>query len=323
MHQKGRHPGDTWFPLQCTETIPNQTISLSPPWNGLLLPPFEMYSTASRRPGSEADTYRLDFGIVLKHLVAVDPDGAGAQSRGKAMRLAQIIGPDATAQTVHGLVGLWQHVLDVLKRQGYQHRAKDLFLHHPHVLLDIHQHGGLEKVALLTVPLAPAQGRGPFSRADIKVAADAAELLIGDQRAHLRRRIHARSQLDPLGLLSHARNDLVKDLVLDVEARASAATLTMIEENRMRGTLDGQFRISILEHDIGGLATQFERDLLEVANRRLHDHLAHFSGASKGDLIDLGMSRERTTRLRTIPGEDIHHPFGEVGFLNQLTQAQG
>src|SRR6266581_2167448 len=240
MHQKGRHPGDTWFPLQCTETIPNQTISLSPPWNGLLLPPFEMYSTASRRPGSEADTYRLDFGIVLKHLVAhfaapagllvaakgqrsvkdvvaVDPDGAGAQSRGKAMRLAQIIGPDATAQTVHGLVGLWQHVLDVLKRQGYQHRAKDLFLHHPHVLLDIHQHGGLEKVALLTVPLAPAQG---------------------------------------LGLLSHARNDLVKDLVLDVEARASAATLTMIEENRMRGTLDGQFRISILEHDIGGLATQ-------------------------------------------------------------------
>ena len=59
------------------------------------------------------------------------------------------------------------------------------------------------------------------------------------------------------------------------QARARAAALALVEEQRKVGAFDGLVQISVGKDNIGTLATQFQGDALQVAlRRRFHDQMA-------------------------------------------------
>src|SRR5690348_2372415 len=106
---------------------------------------------ASRLP-SQSDPDCLRLGVVLQRLfpeistepgelvaaerrcgivevVRVDPDGAGLDGARHAVRLLDVLGPDAGGEPVHRAVGELDAFGLVRKREHREHRAEDLLVH--------------------------------------------------------------------------------------------------------------------------------------------------------------------------------------------------
>ena len=115
---------------------------------------------------------------------------------------------------------------------------------------------------------------------------------------------------------------LSKMSLLDVQPRARAAALAVIEEDGAGRAGNGGVQIGVVENDVGRFAAQFERDLLQIARGGLHDQLAHFGRAGERDLIDVRMRGQRGAGGFAETRHDIHHAVGNAGFLNQFAQAQ-
>src|SRR4030081_2282151 len=60
----------------------------------------------------------------IHRLIAIDPDRAGAQSFCHFVRFADVLGPDAAAETEAGGVGARDQVVAVLEGNGRNDRAK-------------------------------------------------------------------------------------------------------------------------------------------------------------------------------------------------------
>src|SRR3546814_18714592 len=88
----------------------------------------------------------------------------------------------------------------------------------------------------------------------------------------------------------------ISDWSSDVCSSDLRADLTLIVENACSRTRARSVKISVGQHDHGRLAAQFQRDLLQISGRGLHDQLAHFGGTGEGDLVDHRMrSHSRTS----------------------------
>ena len=73
------------------------------------------------------------------------------------------------------------------------------------------------------------------------------------------------ADLDLLGLLGDARDDVVETAALDVQARAGVAALAVVEEDAVGGAGDRGVEVGVGEDDVRRLAAELQRDLLEVA----------------------------------------------------------
>ena len=114
---------------------------------------------------------------------------------------------------------------------------------------------------------------------------------------------------------------VVVDVALDVQARAGVAALALVEEDAVRRARDRNVHVGILVEHLRALATQLERDLLEIARRRLHDQPADLGRAREGELVDAVVGRERRPRVPE-PGHDVDHARGQPGLQHQLTESQ-
>ena len=76
-------------------------------------------------------------------------------------------------------------------------------------------------------------------------------LLGGDQRPHLGVGVEPVADLDLLGLVGDALDDLVVDLALDVQARAGVAALALVEEDAAGRAGDRDVHVGVVEEDAG------------------------------------------------------------------------
>ena len=116
--------------------------------------------------------------------------------------------------------------------------------------------------------------------------------------------------------------DFVEGLLFDVEPRARAAALAVVEEDGAGHARNRRGDVGILEDDIGRLAAELERHLLQVASGRLHDELTDFGRAGERDFVHVGVRRERRAGRFTVAGNDVDDAVGNAGFLNQFAEAQ-
>ena len=130
-------------------------------------------------------------------------------------------------------------------------------------------------------------------------------LLLGDERAHLGLGIEAWSDLDLLGVLGDALEDLVVRALLDEQARAGRAALAVVEEDRVRRAGDRRLHVSVAVDDVRRLAAELERDLLEVARGRLDDQLADLGRAGERDLVDVVVRGERRAGRLAVARDDV------------------
>ena len=115
-----------------------------------------------------------------------------------------------------------------------------------------------------------------------------------------------------LRLIRDAADHPVEMLRGDVQARAGAADLALIEEDGAGRAGDGRIEIRVRQDDDRRLAAQLHRHLLHVAGRRLHDQPADLGGSREGDLVDAGVGGERGARRRTHAGDDVEHALREI-----------
>ena len=161
-----------------------------------------------------------------------------------------------------------------------------------------------------------------FRDSRFEIAANAIQLFFGNERSHVAGGIHSGADVNVAGMFRDAVHDFVENIAFDVESRARAAALAVIEENGAGGAGDGGIDIGIVQHDVGRFSAQFERNFLQIAGSGLQDQFADFRRAGERDFVDIRMSRQRSARRLAVARHDIHHAVGNAGFLNQFAKQQ-
>ena len=126
--------------------------------------------------------------------------------------------------------------------------------------------------------------------------------------------------------LRHARlqagDEGVGDILLNQQARAGAADLALIEEDRVDQTFDCALEIGVVIDDKGRFAAQLQRQLDAGSGGRPPDMPADGGRAGEGDLVQVAMRHQRRACF-IAAGYDIDHARRQTGFGDDLGEEQG
>lgn len=256
---------------------------------------------------------------MVQGVVAVHPDGSGIQPVAHTDGSVEVLCVDGSGKAVVGVVGGLDDVLLGLEPGNGAHGAEDLLLHDLHLGGDSGENGGLDEVALVAVALAARLDSGALLLARLDIAHDAVVLELADLRALECVLGEGVADLVLLGALLEGGNELVVDAVLHVNARAGAAALAVVEVDTKVDPVDGVVNVGVVEDNVGRLAAQLERDLLQVGRRGgLHDLPADDGGAREGDLVDVHVRGDGGTGGLAEARDDVDDSRGEPSLLDVL-----
>src|SRR5215831_2426798 len=174
------------------------------------------------------------------------------------MRLADVARPHGSGKSVVAVVGTGNDLLRISERHRRYHGSEDFFLHDFHVFLRVYKHRGLNEISTIARLVASDDGFRALRESCFEISANAIQLLFGYEWSHLGVGFESGSDFDFLGLFGNALNPLVVYRFLDIQARACAAALAVVEEDGTGRARDRRFKISIFENDVGRLAPEFE-----------------------------------------------------------------
>ncbi len=109
----------------------------------------------------------------VEDVVAVDPDGTGAQLFRHAVRLADIARPHRSGQAVVAVVGADNDFLRIGERHCRNDRSEDFFLHDFHGFLRVHEHRGLNEVSAIARFVPTGEGLCAVGEPGLQVSANA------------------------------------------------------------------------------------------------------------------------------------------------------
>src|ERR1035438_2018735 len=155
------------------------------------------------------------------------------------------------------------------------------------------EHRGLDEKSGLSVAFATADRARTFLLTGTQKPSDTIELGLRDQRSHLTLRAQAGAQAYRARGIADAVQYAIVAFLLYEQTRACAATLAVIEENRIRRARNRHIEIRIVEHDVGRLAAQLERNFLQIIGRGFDDQLADFGRSGERDLVPFTVRRQR------------------------------
>src|SRR6202046_4609034 len=238
------------------------------------------------------------------------------------MSLLDVAAPDSRSETVNRVVGLRGNLVDVAERNRRKDGPENFLLHHFHGLGGVDEDCRLDEVTSVSFAAAARHRLGAFFFAGFQVAADFVELLFGNERTHVDFRIKPFADADFAGDLRHAVDDLVEDFLVNEKTRARTAGLALVEEDRAGRARDSGVDVGVFQNDVWRFAAKFERDLLQVARRSVHDQLADFGRSGEGDFIDIRMRRQSCAGCFAEPWDDVDYAFGESCFHYQLAETK-
>jgi hypothetical protein len=119
--------------------------------------------------------------------------------------------------------------------------------------------------------------------------------------------------------LPESLNELVIDALLDVDARTSAAALSVVEVDTKVDPVDGLVEVGIIKDNVGALASELESNLLQVgASGRLHNLSADDGGTSESDLVNVHVGGHGSTGDLSETSDDVDDTWWEAGLLDEL-----
>ena len=263
-------------------------------------------------------------------VVVVDPHAAGLDFPAGAVGDVAVAGPDAGAEAVEGVVGDAHGVVVVAEAGHGHHRAEDLLLEDPHLVVAF-EDGGLDVVAAGQVagqfgPGAAGEDLGALLLSDVDVGEDLLQLVVGGLGAELGVGVQRVALDDLLGPGHGVGHEGVVDAFLDQGAGRAGADLALVEGEqgeafqglvveRVVGVGD------VVEEDVGALAAEFQGDRDQVLAGVLADQAAGGGFAGEGDLADPGAGGER---LAGLDAEAVDHvdDAGRQQVADELHQHQ-
>ena len=115
--------------------------------------------------------------------------------------------------------------------------------------------------------------------------------------------------------VDEAVDERVVDVVVDEEARARFAHLPLVEEGAEERAVDRDVEVRVGADDVGRLAAELERHLLDGRRGRGEDLAAGRGGPGEGDLVDVGVLDELDAGVDAVAGHDVEHAAGEQARL--------
>ena len=173
---------------------------------------------------------------------------------------------------------------------------------------------------MLLGALAAGDELGALLLAEPDVLLDGVALRRAHQRAHAGRHVHGVADLDALDAGDHLLDELVVDLLVHQHARPGLADLALVHEGAEERAEGGGVEVGVVEDDVGRLAAELERDLLQGAGAELHDAAADLGRAGEGDLADVGMGRELLAGRAARTADDVDHAGGHAGLGADLAE---
>src|SRR5919202_5219215 len=300
----------------------------------------------SRRPGISGLLRRevdvLDLGVVVEGVraqlapharllhpaegcrdahrgVGVDGDDARLYAAGHAQGAGAARGPDRAREAVDRVVREAYGVLFVLEGDHGHHRAEDLLARRPVVVGDWGEDGG-------RVPEARAlRGAAPDRHGRV-VRHEGGDLLavIGrDKRSHLRLLVLRVPDAEALDRRLEEVEEVVEDRALHEDARAGAAVLPRVVEDRGGGGGPGLLQVGVGEEDARRLAAELEGDPLDRPRGGGHDLAPHLGRAREGDLRHVGVLGEALADLAAWPHDDVDRALGVAGLVRYPLELEG
>lgn len=228
---------------------------------------------------------------------------------------------DGSGETVVGVVSELDDILLVLELGDGADGTENLLLHDLHVGADVAEDGGLDEVTLVAKTLATGLDSGTLFLTGLDVAHDTVVLKLADLGALESLLVERVTDLVLSSALLEGGQELVVDALLDEDTGTGAAALAVVVVNTEVDPVDGVLDVGVVENDVGGLATKFEGNLLEVGGGSgLHDGSANDGGASEGDLVNVHVRGEGGTGSLAKSGNKVENTRREASLLNKLSE---
>ena len=167
---------------------------------------------------------------------------------------------------------------------------------------------------------AAAQELGALVETELHVALGRVDLARRDERALVGVHVHVVADDDLARALHEHADELVVDLARHECARSRLAHLAVVEERAPQHAGGREVEVGVVEHDVGRLAAELERDLLHRARRELHDAPPDFGRAGERDLVDERVLRELLARAAAGTGDEVDDAGRDVGLFARLHQ---
>lgn len=237
-----------------------------------------------------ADTALLvatERNLVVKLVILVHPNGTSTKVMSGLESSANISREYGCGETVHAVVGHLNDVCFILELDNDDDGAEDLIFNNGHARLGVCEDGRLDVVSLFAVLLSAEVDGSTFILALLNVTHDTIELHLADLRALESLGVEWITDFEGPDVLGELLHEGVVDAFLDVDSGTGAAALSVVEVDTECAPLDGLLEISIVKDDVGALASQFERDVLQVAVRSsLQDGPSDEGASGESDLVN-------------------------------------
>src|SRR6185437_3350861 len=259
-------------------------------------------------------------------LVAVDPDHSAAQVASEAMRTGDIAGPKSVAEAVFRAVGYGEGLGVVTEPQHGDERAEHLFLGNA-VAVGLRLNDGRLHIAAfgerrILRRRATQKQLAALITGDVYVPYDTVAMLNTGQRTHLRPGVERIAETDRLRQDQESLDELVRDLLVEHQARAGDAGLALVVEDGEGGAVHRRRQIGVVKDDVGAFAAELELDLFQVAGGGRDYPLACGRGAREGNLGDLRVLRQVLACNVAEPWDDIDDALGNAHLRHQLRDSQ-
>jgi hypothetical protein len=142
------------------------------------------------------------------------------------------------------------------------------------------------------------------------------------ERTHLGRWIERVPDSNRSRECDEALEELVGDRLVEDEAAACDAGLTLVVEDREGGAVHGRDEVGVVEHDVRALASELQLDALEVGRRVLDDALADARRSGERDLGDVGVGGEAFSGSGAEAGDHVDDTGRDADVDHQLGQPE-
>ena len=231
---------------------------------------------------------------------------------------------DSGRKTIRGVVSDLDNFFFRLEFGDGADGAEDLFLHNLHVFGDVGEDGRLDEISFVAVAFTTCYNGGTSIFAILDVAHNAIVLELGDLGTLEGLWVEWVTEFVSFSTGLEAFNEFVVDAILNVDSGASAAALSVVEEDSEVDPGDGILDIGIVEDDIRGLTAKLESYFLQVGSGSCFHDLTSDNGRScEGNFIDIHVCRESSTSDLSVTRNNIDDSWWEASFLDEAGSNEG
>ena len=155
------------------------------------------------------------------------------------------------------------------------------------------------------------------------VARHAVQLLLADERSEIGPVVDAGADAQRPGVAGDVFEDAIVRRLFDEDPRSGRAHLSLVVEDRRRSGARRALHVGVGQDDVRRLATELQRQLLQVARRGANEDPADLRRTGERHLVHAVVGGEGRARGLAKAGHEVDDARGNARLLAQLDEADG